>query len=133
MKFYVDAEGNYVGAFEGIDPPEGSVEVPSAPADARQVWDGEEWGPVPPPLRLSWHEFRDLIPPLRRNELVMDSIAAGVFGFLLEFVADATEQGVVFSEPRVEEALGFLLQQALITQEEHDALLQGQALSAPEP
>lgn len=46
-KYFVDASGNYVGAFDGAEPPAGSVEVPFAPDDARQVWNGSAWGPVP--------------------------------------------------------------------------------------
>lgn len=46
-KFYVDADGNYLGGFDGADPPEDAVKVTSAPADARQVWSDGAWGDVP--------------------------------------------------------------------------------------
>lgn len=57
-RHFVDQNGVYLGGwdwsalYEGADnsaccPPEGAVEVPVAPLDARQVWDGEKWGPVP--------------------------------------------------------------------------------------
>lgn len=46
-KFFVDGSGAYIGAFDGAEPPANSVEVPTAPADARQVWDGSAWGSVP--------------------------------------------------------------------------------------
>jgi len=38
-KYYVDAEGVYVGGFDGADPPEGSIEVPDAPPHGTCKWD----------------------------------------------------------------------------------------------
>lgn len=48
IRYYCDPQGDYLGAFDA--PPEGAVEVPEAPADARQTWDGEAWSPVPEPV-----------------------------------------------------------------------------------
>ena len=45
--YAVDLSGQYIGAFVGVDPPEGSIPVPSAPDDARQTWTGSSWSPVP--------------------------------------------------------------------------------------
>ncbi|WP_156941371.1 hypothetical protein [Mesorhizobium sp. LNJC405B00] len=45
-QYFVDGTGAYLGGFDGAEPPEGALEVPSAPDDARQVWDGSQWGPV---------------------------------------------------------------------------------------
>jgi hypothetical protein len=58
-KFFVDLAGTYIGAFDGVTPPAGAIEVPTAPVDARQVWNGEEWGPVPVlvPDRVSANQF----------------------------------------------------------------------------
>lgn len=42
-KFYVDSEGKYLGAFDGVEAPEGSIEVESAPSHASQLWDGSTW------------------------------------------------------------------------------------------
>lgn len=42
-RFFCDAEGNYLGAFDGAEPPEGSVEVPSCPNAAKQVWLSDAW------------------------------------------------------------------------------------------
>jgi hypothetical protein len=47
MSYYINNQGQYIGAFVGVEPPEGSMEVPSAPADARQVWFADEWGVIP--------------------------------------------------------------------------------------
>jgi hypothetical protein len=41
--FYVDAQGNYLGAFDGALPPAGAIEVATAPQDARQKWSGGAW------------------------------------------------------------------------------------------
>ena len=48
-KFYVDIQGTYVGAYDGIKPPAGFIEVLVAPQDARQVWsfELERWSEVP--------------------------------------------------------------------------------------
>lgn len=52
-KAYVTAEGVYLMSFDGDVPPPtvDAIEVPTAPSDARQIWDfvAEEWGAVPPP------------------------------------------------------------------------------------
>jgi hypothetical protein len=45
QRFLVDAAGRYIGAFDGVAPPVGSVEVPSAPVDAWHRWTGAAWQP----------------------------------------------------------------------------------------
>ncbi len=62
-KYYVDAQGNYIGGFDGppvldendlpvagetqdAPAPEGGIDVPYAPQDARQKWDGAKFLPV---------------------------------------------------------------------------------------
>lgn len=52
-KYYVTEEGEYIGAFDGVEPPEGAIEVPAAPADARQVWNGKSWLGQPVPQVVS--------------------------------------------------------------------------------
>jgi hypothetical protein len=42
-KYYVDTNGVYLGGFCGCDPPEGAVEVPDAPMDARMTWANGGW------------------------------------------------------------------------------------------
>lgn len=46
-KFFVDQAGNYLGAFDGAEPPDESIEVPSAPGDARQLWLADRWSDIP--------------------------------------------------------------------------------------
>lgn len=60
-KYFVDQVGKYVGAFDGAEPPAGSVEVPTAPDDARQPWLGDRWGDVQKTaeqLREDWKATR---------------------------------------------------------------------------
>lgn len=47
-KFYSDEAGNYVGGFDGVTPPAGSIEVPTAPDRADCIWDGSVWTPPAP-------------------------------------------------------------------------------------
>lgn len=44
MKYYVGGAGEYLGGTDGG--PLSSTEVPSAPDDARQKWDGSSWDEV---------------------------------------------------------------------------------------
>lgn len=41
--FYVDDQGRYIGGYDGAEPPEGAIEVPSAPASAADLWQGGRW------------------------------------------------------------------------------------------
>lgn len=49
-QYFVDAKGKYIGGFDGVEPPEGAIEVPTAPEDARQTWSSGAWG-APPVVR----------------------------------------------------------------------------------
>lgn len=42
-QFFVDPDGNYLGGFDGAEPPAGSVEVPDPPIHGGQIWDGNAW------------------------------------------------------------------------------------------
>lgn len=43
-KYFVDSSGIYIGGFCGAEPPEGSIEVPNAPAHAiDEIWNGSDW------------------------------------------------------------------------------------------
>ena len=77
-KYYVYANGNYYGAFDGTEPEVSVIEVPTAPEDARQVWnfETEEWGPIPP---LTDYTLAADIPWTRmlddtEGELVQDAV-----------------------------------------------------------
>ncbi|MER8741552.1 hypothetical protein NKH54_00575 [Mesorhizobium sp. M1004] len=53
-RFFVDADGVYLGGFngEGVVLPENGIEVPEAPGDARQIWNGNAWSEQPVLRRL---------------------------------------------------------------------------------
>ncbi len=51
-KYFVDDNGAYLGGFDGAEPPKGSIEVPEAPDDARQTWNGKAWSAPPAARRL---------------------------------------------------------------------------------
>jgi len=57
-KFYIDSNNNYLGAYEGAQPPIGSIEVPNAPKDARCKWDGSKW--LDPVIGVKEREQLDL-------------------------------------------------------------------------
>ena len=48
-KYYVDADGNYLGGFQGNTGklPVGAIEVPVAPSHAKDKWNGASWIPDP--------------------------------------------------------------------------------------
>jgi hypothetical protein len=46
MRFFRDDQGRYLGAWDQGGP-DGGIEVPFAPDDARMVWDGERWNKSP--------------------------------------------------------------------------------------
>ena len=50
MKYYATEGGVYLGGWDA-NPPIDSIEVPTAPADARQVWNftTQVWGDIPEP------------------------------------------------------------------------------------
>jgi hypothetical protein len=45
-KYFVDAGGNYLGGFDGAQPPNGPVEVPAPPAHGRDKWQNGAWVPL---------------------------------------------------------------------------------------
>lgn len=50
MKYYRDEACKYLGGWDdGLAPPEGGIEVPFPPDDARQKWFGDKWVPAPIP------------------------------------------------------------------------------------
>lgn len=40
-KYFVDDQGRYLGAYCGVKPPAGAIEVSVAPIDARMIWTGQ--------------------------------------------------------------------------------------------
>jgi len=42
-KYYIDESGNYLGGFDGVQPPARSIEVPHPPKDAKAKWVSSQW------------------------------------------------------------------------------------------
>lgn len=59
MNYYIDGQGRYLGGWDA-NPPAGARAVAYAPQDARQVWDGEQWGQIPnsTPERVTMRQAR---------------------------------------------------------------------------
>lgn len=58
VKYFADSMGNYVGAFEGVEPPAGSIEV-TAPNHGLDHWDGDGWIPyVAVPSEITMRQAR---------------------------------------------------------------------------
>lgn len=112
-KYFVDANGSYVGGFDGAEPPEGSVEVPEAPVDARQIWSETAWGdiPVTVPDRVSARRFRmqlriaGLLDQVTAWVATQDPLVQDAFEYSGEFVRSEPMMAAGFS------ALGFTPQQ----------------------
>lgn len=46
-QYFVDGGGNYLGGFDGAEPPDGAIEVPHAPANGDDKWVGGAWAATP--------------------------------------------------------------------------------------
>lgn len=46
MRYFIDAQGNYLGAWD-TGSPDGGTEVGFPPEDARMLWDGAKWNQAP--------------------------------------------------------------------------------------
>lgn len=46
-KFYVDAQGRYLGGFDGAEPPDGAIEVSSPPEHGTDIWTNGAWTIIP--------------------------------------------------------------------------------------
>jgi hypothetical protein len=71
-KFYVDAAGNYLGGYAGVEPPLGAVEVPTAPDRADRKWTGTDWAVLTP------EELRAAMPPLTPRQLRLTLLSIGI-------------------------------------------------------
>jgi len=55
VKYFVDDQGSYLGAFEGALPPAGAIEVATPPNHGLDTWSGSGWDdyiPVLTPLEI---------------------------------------------------------------------------------
>lgn len=42
-RHFVNAQGRYLGGFDGAEPPEGAIEVQTPPAHGHDTWNGSAW------------------------------------------------------------------------------------------
>ncbi len=77
-KYYRDVDGNYIGGFDGVEPPEGSIEVDEPPQNAVAKWVGNKW--VEPADNIRKKRQRDFIADLSPegsfDETVIDILDA---------------------------------------------------------
>lgn len=101
MKYYVDADGKYLGGWDA-NPPEGAVEVPFPPDDARQKWHGSEWLPhivALPPVSLQQVAGVRLAVDQDAWDVTGVDRSTGVSG---AFLADVDTVWVFFNEPQAD-------------------------------
>lgn len=99
MKYYVDADGNYLGGWDA-NPPEGAVEVPFPPEDARQKWVDGEWLPhavALPPVALQQVAGARLMVDQDAWDVTGVERSTGISGAML---VDVDTVFVLFSEPQ---------------------------------
>ncbi len=58
-QFYVDAAGNYLGGFDGAEPPAGAVEIQEPPAHGLDKWVNGAWVLYVQPLSVRLIELLD--------------------------------------------------------------------------
>lgn len=93
IKYYVDAQGNYLGSFDGAEPPAGAIEVEYPPLTAKEIWfDGQ------------WIKSKEELKELKQSEI--DALEASLFmtrgereGWIAMILAQASTQSV--SEPNL--------------------------------
>lgn len=59
MKYVVDKEGNYLGAFDEKSYPSGALTVPHPPLFSSQVWDGKKWSDSTAEVEFQERLWRD--------------------------------------------------------------------------
>jgi hypothetical protein len=107
-RFFRSVAGAYLGSFDGVEPPESAIEVPSAPANARATWNGTGWTePAPDPVLIPLAavltrvivlgKLNDLLAVLQAEPsaaALLLSLKEGVFADDAQAVAVLTAAGV---------------------------------------
>lgn len=88
-----------------------------------EAWELPATTPTAP--QLSWDQFRELFPPEKRLVLLGAVLQSPA---LLEFTLDAVAQGVDLGSERTIAGLDALVAAGLLTSEEREQLLLGEAL-----
>lgn len=90
-KYYTAPDGGYIGAFEGADPPEGSIEVPYPPPYAGHSWVNEAWQPQ---TQAKNAKLQSQIEALERKALADGLVRTNIDDLLIRSLAIATAAGV---------------------------------------
>lgn len=94
-KYFIDATGIYIGAFEGATPPAGAVEVPHAPSNANGQWRGGDWvypeQPLEAPEIISRRQFYEGLAETERitKAEALAAIKTGAIPPALQLMLDA--------------------------------------------
>jgi hypothetical protein len=120
-KFFVSGDGSWLGAFDGAAPPPGSNEVPSAPADARQVWQFPGWSAVPVSAEIAPLAFKKRFTPAERAAI---RAAAGSNAQLADWQESASMARLIdLADPDTIAGMAALVTAGLITAARRDAIL----------
>ena len=62
-RYFIHPRGNYIGGFDGADPPVGAIEIAAPPKHGLDKWDfnAQAWLPYVPPLPLKTKADKILI------------------------------------------------------------------------
>ncbi len=80
-QYFIDTDGNYLGGFDGAEPPEGSIEVDTPPAHGSDKWTNGAWVVVA--------IVPESVPKLNARLTLIDA------GYWDEVVAFVTAQGAI--------------------------------------
>lgn len=123
-KFYVDAQGNYIGGFDGAPAPDGAIEVPSAPYHAADIWNGGGWDVgargLPPPS-VTPLEFLERFTPQERNAIRVAAKQNADLEDWLDLLRAATL--VVLTDPRTVAGLEAFVAAGILTEPRKDEIL----------
>lgn len=77
-KYYRDVDGNYIGGFDGSEPPEGSIEIDTPPQNGAAKWAGGKWVEPVEDIRAKFKRdfIADLSPEGTFDETVIDILDA---------------------------------------------------------
>lgn len=122
---FVDASGNYLGAWDNpASAPQGAVEVPKAPADARQTWTGSAWSapPAVAPAPVDARLWLERLPLTKQTAIVTAGIAnPAIMRWLL--LAAGAQAGVDVTNADTTSGVAALVTAGIITTADQAILL----------
>lgn len=131
MATFVDASGRFLGVFVGTLPPSGAIEVSTAPADARQVWQFPGWSPPPADMRIAPLAFIARFSPAERAAIRAAAAASAELADWLDRARFARE--INLADPVTISGMAALEQAGLISTARATAILQAQVAENERP